>query len=76
VDRNLLEQIMVQLEVAEIDEFAAVPAGYVACPFQFISSGRRGLGRKPPAIRATIHHDCFLFSHSCYQCTSKIAFCR
>src|SRR6266849_142506 len=76
VHRDLLEQIVVQLEVAQIDELAAVPAGNVARPFQLIASGRRRLGRKPPAIRATVHHDCFLLSHSSYQCTSKIVFCR
>ena len=61
--RDLFEEIVMQLKVAKIDEFAAVPSGDIACPFQFIARRRR-LGRKPSAVDAAIHYRCFLFGHA------------
>ena len=74
MNRDLLEQIMVQLKVTQIDELAAVPPGNIPRPFEFIASGCRRFRRQLSAVCAAVHHDCFFLSHSYYQFTSKSHF--
>ena len=61
VDRNLLEQVMVELEVAQVDEFATVAARDIPRAFQFVGSRHR-FRHQFPAIPA--HQHCFLIRHA------------
>ena len=59
---NLLEQIVVQLEIAEIDEFATVAPRDIPRVFQFIGNRCR-FRHQFPAIPAA-YQCCFLIRHA------------
>src|SRR5208282_3590199 len=58
----LLEQIVVQLEIGQVDEFATVAPRDIPRAFQFVGNRRR-FRRQLPAIAAADRY-CFLVCHA------------
>ena len=66
---DLLEQIVVQLEIAQIDEFAAIAPRDVPRACQFVGNRCR-FRHQLPAIRTAVYHYCFLVRHAQFQFTA------
>ncbi len=70
VDGNFFEQVVVQLEVAEIDELATIAARNVARALQFVGNRRRRFRHQ----LAAIHHRCLFVRHCHVQFTFRSRF--
>ena len=60
MNRDGLEQIVVQLEVMQVDELAAIAPSDILRPFQFLGVGSRCCGS------VSAHEDCFVFGCRCH----------
>ena len=67
VDRNLLEQIVVELEVVQVDKLAAIAPGHV---LGFVQVGDVGSRSQAGSAISSVRDDWFVFCHACHSQSS------